>query len=142
VIYKLTFTNNKNRRLPAFEPREDENQDAYLKRKNAFIKEVTEGCLLSNLMQQTAELAYGTGTTMWFENEQEQATENNRKALIATGQFTTCYNLLAYALSIRHSKHFNSLDAKYQMRTDGIIQQLKKLMIEFEKDPYYLYNLL
>lgn len=142
VIYKLTNTNNKNRSLPAFEPREDEEKESYNNRKTAFIEQVKENCRLSSEMQKTAEYAYGTGTTMWFETEQEQAMENNRKALIATGQFTTCYNLLAYTLSLNHSRHFPKLDPKYQDRIIAIIEQLKNLMQEFEKDPYYLYKLL
>lgn len=140
MIYKLTYTNNKNRSFPAFEPIEKEDPAAYKGRRDAFRKEVSESCLLSPEMQRIAELAYNTGTTMWFENEQEAADDNNRKALIATGQFTTCYNLLGYTLGLRHSRHFINLDTKYQQRIDEIIRQLKFLMVEFQKDPYYLYK--
>ena len=79
---------------------------------------------------------------MWFETEQGQAIDNNRKALIATGQFTACYNILAYSLSLKHSRHFEKLDPKYKERITEIIYQLKGLMQEFEKDPYYLYKLI
>ena len=142
VIYKLTFTNDKNKRLPSFEPREREEKESYDKRKGAFIAAVKESCRLSPDMQTTAELAYGTGTAMWFESEQEAARENNRKAIIATGQFTTAYNLLQYTLGIRHSRHFATLDAPYQERILLIARQLKELMEEFEKTPYYLYEIL
>ena len=142
VIYKLTYTNNKNRHRPTFEPKENEEDNQYKQRKQDFLNEVEQCCKLTPAMQATAEVAYNTGTTLWFETEQEQSKENNRKALIATGQFTTCYNLLSYSLHFKHSRHFSALDNKYQKRIHSIVSQLTVMMLEFEKDPYYLYKLL
>jgi hypothetical protein len=144
ILSKLTVTNNIRLDFPDFEPPEEEDDVSYKARRDEFRDEVTKALVLSDEMKDTAELAYQTGTTLWFETEQEQEVEgrNNRKALIATGQFTACYNFLAYSLMLRHSRHFNTLESKYQQRINTVIDQLKALMCEFNKDPYYLYNLL
>lgn len=41
-----------------------------------------------------AEKARNMGTTLWFDEKHEE--QGMRRAIIATGQFTTCYNLLVY----------------------------------------------
>ena len=143
-IYDLTATNEDNKRAPQFDPKEKETDELYNERQKKFLQQFQKLALVSPAMRTTAETAYTTGTTLWFEQNQEQAEkdgkENNRKSLIATGQFTTCYNLLGYALGLQHSRHFTSLESKYQVRIESIISQLAALMKAFEKDPYYLYN--
>jgi hypothetical protein len=142
MIYKLSYTNDKNRRNPRFDSQGEEDIASYDQRKEAFLKEVAEKCILTDDMKKIAEMAYNTGTTLWFEQEQEKGTlqENNRVALIATGHFTSCYNLLEYSLSLKHSRYFDGLQQKYKDRIQGIIKQLSDLMIQFGKDPLYLYK--
>lgn len=143
MIYKLSYTNDKNRRKPPFDMKGDEDVTSYEQRKEAFIQETEQKCILTGEMKKIAEMAYNTGTTLWFEPQQEKAIleENNRKALIATGQFTTCYDLLEYSLGLKHSRYFNGLDQRYKDRIEKIIKQLSDLMIEFGKDPFYLVKL-
>lgn len=139
VIYKLTFSNDVNRSKPRFEDIDDGTGDRD-RRKAEFLKEWEESKRLTEDMQKVAELAYSTGTTLWFENDQESDDpfKNNRRGLLATGQFTTCSNLLGYALSLKHSRHFDGLNIIYQQRVSSIIDQLKEQMTRFAADPFWL----
>ncbi len=138
-IYKLTFTNDKSRKRQPFERRQaQESKEAYQERRTRYVEELDASCRFSESMQHVAELAYNTGTTLWFEPQQEEGPENNRRALLATGQFTTCYNLLAYTISLQHSLHFTRLEAGYQQRVNTVAAQLKALMNEFYTNPYHL----
>lgn len=76
---------------------------------------------------ETAERARLMPTTLWFDNNHQQ--EHSMATIIATGQFTTCYNLL------KHVKKLESND-------------LEELMAKLEADwlkfntttPFWLYN--
>ncbi len=48
----------------------------------------------SKALVEVAEKARNMGTTLWFDEKHES--EDMRRSIIATGQFTTCYNLLLY----------------------------------------------
>ena len=48
----------------------------------------------STVLVRVAEKARNMGTTLWFDEKHES--EDMRRSIIATGQFTTCYNLLLY----------------------------------------------
>lgn len=48
----------------------------------------------STAMIEVAEKARTMGTTLWFDSNHQK--ENIKNCIIATGQFTTCYNLLKY----------------------------------------------
>ncbi|RZM28443.1 MAG: hypothetical protein EOO88_08905 [Pedobacter sp.] len=145
LIYELTFTNDDARALPRFEPRENEPAQTYNARREQFRNEIASFNPISDAMRKTAELAYNTGTTLWFEDQQENpgndTVEKNREAIIATGQFTTCHNLLNYTTMLFHSRQFDSLSSDYQNRIKYIKEQLTELASKFQSDPYYLYKL-
>lgn len=82
----------------------------------------------------TAERARLMPTTLWFDTNHEQ--EHSKAAVIATGQFTTCYNLLKYIKEL-------------ESRPDHVLNSdLEELMVKLEADwlkfnttsPYWLYN--
>jgi hypothetical protein len=83
-----------------------------------------------------AEEARVMGTTLWFSEQEQQA--GKLKTLIATGQFTTCVNLLEYIISLERKKVPFDDEGKKRL------QDLKKRIIEdleaFKADPYFLYN--
>lgn len=140
-IYRLSYTNAKNRRQPAFDEKEQEDSATYQHRKEAFLKEVAESCVLTDLMQELAEIAYNAPTTLWFSPEEEcEGPYNVRKAIIVCGQFSTCYSLLRYTLSLRHSRHFSTLEQPSQDQVELVLMQLKTMMLDFAADPFHMYN--
>ncbi|MGH2664770.1 patatin-like phospholipase family protein [Flavobacterium sp.] len=140
-IYRLSFTNNKNRKLPDFDEKEDEDEIIYHQRYDEFKKEVNEFCKITPEMQYLAEMAYNASTTLWFTPEQETAGKDNvRKAIIVTGQFSTCYSLLRYTLSLRHSRNFSSLNPDSKERISNLQEQLIAMMHEFTDNPFFLYE--
>lgn len=86
----------------------------------------------SEAMQQVSVQAAAMGTTLWF-TEEEKA-DGMPKAIIASGQFTTCYNLLCYI---------------YDQKKDGTVparlatliaceEQLLQAWEQFRENPYWL----
>lgn len=82
----------------------------------------------SPALQQVAELATEMDTSLWFDKNHQQ--ENRPAALIAAGQFTTCYSLLRYAF------RFDSNDPYWS----GLQNQLAKDWWEFNQAPFRMYN--
>jgi hypothetical protein len=86
--------------------------------------------LPSPKLQQVADLATSMDTTLWFDanhmNEQLPA------ALIAAGHFTTCYNLLCYALRFE--------DEAGETYWKDFQESLAQDWEDFNLEPYYLYN--
>jgi hypothetical protein len=85
-------------------------------------------------IMKVAELARKMSTTLWF-SAAEMSKENNvRDALIATGQFTMCYNLIEYIYQVE--------DKYPEIRTDAGIQQLKSQLLKdwslFQNNPYQM----
>ena len=80
-------------------------------------------------LQQTANKAKAVGTTLWF--DESELIKEQRDKVIATGQFTACYNL------IKHICRLEVLDPKY--KDDGALQGLKRRLFEdwekFQLDP-------
>lgn len=81
--------------------------------------------LPSPVLMAVAETARLMDTTLWFDENQEAA--HIKAAIIATGQFTTCYNLLKQALKT------NCFPKQVQ---ETLLQDWK----EFNRDPFVLYN--
>ena len=93
-------------------------------------------------MQIVAQCAFEMGTTLWFDDKNDL----NRAALIACGQFTTCYNLLVYISRMKvpgkpgEQPYFNSLSQLYQGRINKLEADLKAFYTKFGGDPFALYN--
>lgn len=120
-IYDLTFTNDANR-----------------------CKSYTPSLDPSIPMQKVAELAFNMSTTLWFAKEDDK--HHSLAAIVATGQFTTCYNLLDYIAKLK--KHYpgepdsvyNGLSAAQKVIVDDIEAWLNPRWEQFREDPFWLYN--
>src|ERR1035437_3924521 len=69
-------------------------------------------------MQEVSESAFEMGTTLWFDKKSQK--EYKQAAIIATGQFTTCYNLLEYITRLKNSPVYPKLSSQYKKRVDGL----------------------
>lgn len=85
----------------------------------------------SEKVEKMAETARLMSTTLWFDPAHEQALE----AIIATGQFTTCYNLIQYLCRLERNSAYSSLPQVDQMH----LMQLKTDLIadwqQFNQQP-------
>ncbi len=77
------------------------------------------------------------GTTLWFD-EANTKQQHSEACVIATGQFTTCYNLLGYIEKLLLNP--SAYDAVYQARLLGLKQQLMVDYEHFKTDPFFMYN--
>jgi len=140
AIYTLTTTNTNERDNPPLDIQGNEPDESYELRKNNFVSLHNKINPISPEMIKVADLAYSMNTTLWFTREDESVKNNIREALIATGQFSTTYQLLQYTLQLQQSRHFNTLAPFYQARINDLLHQLEKWVITFNKDPYFLVN--
>jgi hypothetical protein len=83
-----------------------------------------------------AEEARAMGTTLWFSEQEQQA--GKLRTLIATGQFTTCVNLLEYIISLERKKV--PFDADGKKRLQDLKEQIVEDLETFKVDPYFLYD--
>jgi hypothetical protein len=115
-VYDLSFTNDINRNS----------------RQNVSVEP-------SRDMQVVAETAYEMGTTLWFD---KTCVEKNHslECLIATGQFTTCYNLLEYIERLKVSDLWTTFSKTYITRLEEIEVRLRVDFERFKKDPFYMVN--
>jgi hypothetical protein len=79
-------------------------------------------------LQSVANLATEMDTTLWFDNN--HISDNRPAALIATGQFTTCYNLLRYAF------RFDGSDAYWGAIQNNLLNDWNA----FQANPYFLHE--
>jgi predicted acylesterase/phospholipase RssA len=89
----------------------------------------------SEKVMQVADYAKQMNTILWFsKTDMREGIDNRRDSVIASGQFTTCYNLLEYILQI---------EEKYPgVLKDESIQTLKKEILEdwkrFQTEPMFM----
>jgi hypothetical protein len=87
------------------------------------------------LMQTVAESAAAMGTTLWFEPG-----TSSMAGIIATGQFSVCYNLSGYISKLKSEPIWNDLSAAQQASVNDVEQQLRADWAAFTTDPLFLYN--
>ncbi|MES2063460.1 MAG: patatin-like phospholipase family protein [Bacteroidota bacterium] len=83
-----------------------------------------------------AEEARVMGTTLWFSEQEVQA--GKLKTLIATGQFTTCVNLLEYIISLERKQV--AFDEAGKKRLDDLKKKIVEDLSAFKANPYFLYD--
>ena len=93
--------------------------------------------LLENLqlLQPIAENARLFGTTLWFEDGAEG--KQLLKDVVATGQFTTCINLLEYIISVKRKNV--ALSTENQQLMDDLMTRVIEDLDNFKKDPYFMF---
>lgn len=120
-IYDLSFSNDLNRH----------------KKELNFIEP-------SKSIQIIAQAAFEMATTLWFDTTNQK--NETLAALIACGQFTTCYNLLEYIYRLKTTKsktgdtYYNGLASAYQEKVDHLEMQLSKDYLAFQENPFWQYN--
>ena len=147
LIFQSFFanTNYENKRVPNFiyelslhnsNSRNNRINDA---KRLTWTATVADKALLLDdlqLIQPIAENARIMGTTLWFEDGDEG--EQLMRAVIATGQFTTCMNLVEYIISLKRKKV--QLNPQDTQTVDNLLAQLTKDLDEFKKDPYCMFD--
>lgn len=96
---------------------------------------------VSARLMATAEKAKSMGTTLWFTPEELQSEKDNMlKTLIATGQFTACFNLLEYIEKILLSPKYKEDYEAYPPELKIQLKELYNIMLDdwkaFNDDPY------
>jgi hypothetical protein len=91
-------------------------------------------------MQIVSQTAFNMGTTLWFDKHSSEQ-QHCEACLIATGQFTTCYNLLEYINRLLAQNTSGELyDNKYQSRLLKLQAQMQEDYEHFKIDPFFMYN--
>ncbi len=98
---------------------------------------------VSPQLMEVAELAKSMGTTLWFTTEElDDKTCNKLDALIATGQFTTCFNLLEYIEKVLWNKknkiEYDDYPDELKSKIQEFYDRLMKDWIKFKEDPYWM----
>jgi hypothetical protein len=93
----------------------------------------------------TADKAESMGTTLWFTTEELQDKNNKRSklnALIASGQFTACYNLLVYIEKTlwgkENSKGYKSFSDELKSEIQDLHIYLLSDWKKFNEDPFWM----
>jgi hypothetical protein len=85
-----------------------------------------------------AQAAFEMGTTLWFDGT--DSANNKEAVVIACGQFTVCFNLLAYVQHFNASDDYKGLTPAYKDRMDQLQTRLSEDYKKFKADPFCLYN--
>jgi len=119
-IYDLSFSNDKHRK------------ELYTKDYQPSVD-----------MQILAEYATNMPTTLWF--SKDGPTKKMQSAIIACGQFTTCYNLIDYIEKMKTSYDnrvsvYSQLVASEKKIVDDLLVRMKVDYAYFKANPFWLYN--
>jgi hypothetical protein len=114
-VYDLSFTNDVN-----------------------FLQNGTDSLKPGDNIQIVAEAAFQMATTLWFDTSSQES--HSQAAVIACGQFTTCYNLLEYVQRLEGSDIFPHLSEFYKKRVNQVKKKLEEDYKDFQDDPFKLYN--
>lgn len=119
-IYDLSFSNDKNR-----------------------FGRYTNKLVPSPDMQTIAEYSMHMPTTLWF--SKDGSTKKMQAAIIACGQFTTCFNLLDYIEKLKKSFDkkpciYSTLSEDQKKIVDEMQVLLEKDFLLFQTNPFWLYN--
>jgi hypothetical protein len=86
---------------------------------------------------ETAESARLMPTTLWFDQHHVKA--QMREAVIATGQFTTCYNLLKHVIRLEKTGLPFAADPAFDASACTALKaQLLADWARFNQDPYFM----
>lgn len=121
-IYDLSFTNK--RRIY---------QDI-----NNFPAELRSVLTPSPKIMDVAQQAFEMSTTLWFDKAHQA--QDMRAKIIATGQFTTCYNLILHIMALKKSEAWGTLGIVEKDRVEYTNQHLMALWAKFQENPMFLHN--
>lgn len=91
-----------------------------------------------------ASQASSVGTTLWFTPEDLSGPKNKLNSLIASGQFTICFNLIEYFEKFVFNTEYSHDYIKYSEETKKELELLYAGLMEdwknFKKNPYWMVN--
>lgn len=92
-------------------------------------------------MKAVAEAAAKCGTSLWFTDT--QVLDETLKKLVASGEFTMCFNMKIYLEKIINDPKsgYRQMDLENQGMVDQVYQQCVDDLERFKIDPYFLYDL-
>jgi hypothetical protein len=89
-----------------------------------------------------ASKAMSMATRLWFTPEELEGNNNMPDTLIASGQFTMCFNLLEYIEKyLKHKKYendYNNYDAGTREAIERLYSELLEDWKKFKKNPYWM----
>ena len=94
--------------------------------------------VVGSKIKEVSESASSFGTTLWFTDN--EVLDKMLDKLLATGQFTMCYNMLAYLETMIYDDDngFKQLDIAVQKDIKALYQQSKDDWFKFKEDPMFL----
>jgi predicted acylesterase/phospholipase RssA len=106
---------------------------------NMFFKGAYDK-VVQDKIKVVAEEAASFGTTLWFTDQQKL--DNALSKLVATGQFTMCYNLIKYLENLLFvpDNGFELLDGDVKQRLHVLYKQCTADFERFRTEPYFLYQ--
>ena len=131
-----------------------EEQTLYRNKEDGDIhsKDLHKGYILSKDLQNVsptlmaaAEKAKSMGTTLWFTSGELRDEKNNMLlTVIASGQFTACFNLLEYIEKIlwnsNYKKDYDNYSDELKAQLDELYTTLLDDWKAFNSDPYWMVN--
>lgn len=104
-----------------------------LSSEGSWKKKKSELISPSKEMQSISDIASSTETTLWFSEEHKR--RNVPEALLATGQYNICMNLIEYLEKLKKNKNNTG---EFHRRLFELEEQLRNDWLEFQKDPMFL----
>jgi predicted acylesterase/phospholipase RssA len=129
---------------------EDYNYKLSINRKNEGYYQNLPGCdpdlkgdyqkVIGTELKKVAEEAASFGTTLWFTDKDK--VEGMLDKLVATGQFSMCYNLLVYLTELRCTPDngYEELSAEVKKAIQEVWDQCMTDWKKFKGDPMFLVN--
>lgn len=135
VSWKPRVLMNASRKLIGYEVEKRKKKHHYLNEELLFP---------GKLIITASEKANTKATTLWFSDDELAGDKNMLDTIIASGQYTTCFNLLEYIeRTIKHELYIQDYE-NYSTETKAAIDQLHQSLmadwIKFKKDPYWMVN--
>ena len=120
-----------------FEKRTSQDESENTSRYHFFFKGTFDDSIGDNI-REVAESASSFGTKLWF--TEQEFLNNMLKKLVATGQFTLCYNMINYLESLFYTKGngYANLDDVTKRDLHALYQQCKDDWARFKDDPLFL----
>jgi predicted acylesterase/phospholipase RssA len=93
---------------------------------------------IGDKIQDVAKKASNVGTSLWFTDEEQL--DNILDKLVATGQFTMCYNMIKYLETLFYVKGngYSNLDTATKKELHLLYDQCKTDWLKFKEDPLFM----
>lgn len=137
LIYELTEKDYRQDEQTPTRPTDETGQSPEAKTHVQTLAGTYEAAI-GQKIKEVAELATSFGTTLWFTDENKL--DNMLNTLVATGQFTMCYNLVDYIekLQANADSGYHDLDEASKKILETVRTQCIADWKQFKEDPLFL----